>query len=415
MTNSSTGFNPLETLALLYADARDRNTEVFGDYVDTRFESGWDMVRRATVKSYNDTNLGREVYGIVLSIAPAAFAPNQRSSKPDLQALFGMTRPENPGKCRVMMLQTGGGDPETAFLPVPQTYGDTPEDKAIIADYPAFYYSPGKFPLIPGSFVWGKYDESTFQSGVITDHDTTVSPYILSGQAYTPLTSNMSFGSAADMSGFLEGGAPRELGDPPEVIQRAKSLGLQTWTTPWRLWLYGIRSPNRTADSYDDVLGVVYVNDQEEWVHHVWPGTTDPGHKSLMLKAESLQAAKEKGGTAILVPGQYVDTWTLDKHGKYKYLALTQRGGRTRVYRDPSEDIKLDLDPATIDKGWFGINIHASVSKGTPINASRVGLQSAGCQVHARADGFRNMMALSHNQIQRTGHRRFSYTLLDAW
>lgn len=34
----------------------------------------------------------------------------------------------------------------------------------------------------------------------------------------------------------------------PPVIAHAQSLGHETWGDPWRLFLFGVRSPNRTAD-----------------------------------------------------------------------------------------------------------------------------------------------------------------------
>jgi hypothetical protein len=415
-TNSTVGISKLHALALLYASkGAGAVGTTFGSYVDTRFETTFDVLSRSALKSFEVDVLGdgAGVYGVVLN-------PNvsDRGNEGGFSVLankfvaaLGMVRPSPIAMAKVMII----GSMHTDLLEIPDTYGDTPEDKNIIDLYPDFYYAPMSFPLIPGSFVWCKFDKGTYQSGVITNMDTTMPPYVLSGEAYTPLSENPNWGNGGNLANYLDEPGPKPIGDPPEVILRARSLGYKTWTTPWKLWLYGIRSKNRVADTYDDQLGVVYVDDNEQWHQYVWPGTTDPGYKSLLLKAESLQGAKEKGGTAILVPGQYLDTWTLDKHGKYKYLALTQRGGRVTVYRDPSEDKQLDLDPATKSKGWFGINIHASVSKGTPINATRVGMQSAGCQVHAKADGFTTMMALSNQQILRTGHKRFSYTLFDTW
>jgi peptidoglycan hydrolase-like protein with peptidoglycan-binding domain len=195
-------------------------------------------------------------------------------------------------------------------------------------------------------------------------------------------------------------------GPLPPVIAHAQSLGYETWGDPWRLWLFGVRSPSRTADSFDDMLGCCYVTDDGLWEAHYWPGTTDPG-------AYYLEHPMNSAGCAILVAGQYLDTWKIDLHGG-KYEALCQRAGEVEVYRDPSMDDKLDLDPTTIAKGYFGINLHAA-TRNEGQTSTVVGKWSAGCQVHASAAGFAKMMELAHAQQDKTGLDTFSYTLMDQW
>ena len=121
----------------------------------------------------------------------------------------------------------------------------------------------------------------------------------------------------------------------------------------------------------------------------------------------------QSAGCAILVAGQYLDTWTIDLHAG-KYEALCQRAGEVKVYRDPSMDDKLDLDPSTITTGYYGINLHAA-TRNEHQTSTVVGKWSAGCQVHASADGFAKMMELAHQQQDKTGRKTFSYTLMDKW
>jgi len=211
--------------------------------------------------------------------------------------------------------------------------------------------------------------------------------------------------------GKLLADAPEDVGIAapgplPPVIVQAQALGLETWGTPWRLWLFGVRSPNRNANSYDDMLGCVYVDDDGLWQAHYWPGTTDPGTYYLINPMNS-------AGCAILVAGQYLDTWMIDLHGG-KYEALCQRAGEVSVYRDDSGDDKLDLDPRTIATGYFGINLHAS-TRTEGATSQYVNKYSAGCQVHASAAGFKKMMELAHAQKNKTGRDTFSYTLMDQW
>jgi len=192
----------------------------------------------------------------------------------------------------------------------------------------------------------------------------------------------------------------------PPVIAHAQSLGYETWGDPWRLFLFGVRSAERKADAFDDMLGCAYVNDDGLWEAFYWPGTTDPG-------AYYLEHPMNSAGCAILVKGQYLDTWTIDLHGG-KYEALCQRNGEVSVFRDDSMDDKLDLDPSTIATGYFGINLHAA-TRTEHQTSTVVGKWSAGCQVHASADGFAKMMELAHAQQDKTGRKTFSYTLMDKW
>lgn len=195
-------------------------------------------------------------------------------------------------------------------------------------------------------------------------------------------------------------------GPLPPVIRQAQILGHEVWGDPWRLFLFGVRAPNRSANSFDDMLGCAYVDDDGLWQVHYWPGTTDPGTYWLINPSRS-------EGCAILVEGQYLDTWKIDLHGG-RYEALCQRAGEVSVYRDPSKDNKLDLDPSTIMTGYFGINIHAATQV-EGATSTQVDKWSAGCQVHAAQKGFEKMMELAHKQRDKTGRDTFSYTLMTQW
>jgi hypothetical protein len=172
------------------------------------------------------------------------------------------------------------------------------------------------------------------------------------------------------------------------------------------MWLFGIRSSGRDANSFDDMIGCCYVDEDGLWNAHYWPATTDPG-------GYYLEHPMNSAGCAILVAGQYLDTWKLDLHGG-KYEALCQRAGEVSVYRDASRDDKLDLDPTTITTGYFGINLHAA-TRNEGGQSTQVNKWSAGCQVHATQKGFARMMELAHLQVEKTGRKTFSYTLLDNW
>lgn len=192
-------------------------------------------------------------------------------------------------------------------------------------------------------------------------------------------------------------------GPLPPVLAHLQSLGHKVmWEGDFHLNLFGIRSPNRVANSFDDILGCAYT-ERGLWKVHYWPGTTDPG--TYWLENPSRVA-----GTAILVPGQY-HAWKIDLHAG-KYEALCQRAAEVKVYRDKDKNKVLKMDPATIVSGMFGINLHRSSLRG---ESTEVEKWSAGCQVHARLDGFNEMMALARKQADHLGIDVFTYTLMDQW
>lgn len=203
--------------------------------------------------------------------------------------------------------------------------------------------------------------------------------------------------------------APTEAEVPPPqplpvVLQHLLSLGHKVvWTGDYHLNLFGIRNPNAQANSFDDILGCAWT-EKGMWKVAYWPGTTDPG-------TYYLENPMNVSGTAILVPGQYIDTWMIGLHGG-KYEALCQLGDKVKVYRDANKDAVLDHDPESIAEGWFGINLHRSSTAG---ESTTVDKWSAGCQVHARLDGFNEMMELARKQVDLLGHDKFTYTLMDQW
>ena len=68
----------------------------------------------------------------------------------------------------------------------------------------------------------------------------------------------------------------------------------------------------------------------------IYAATTEPG-------TSILQRPIVKGGTAILIPGQYRSTYKIDTHGgKRKYTALCQRSGKVKMWRDDNGDRKPD-------------------------------------------------------------------------
>lgn len=164
--------------------------------------------------------------------------------------------------------------------------------------------------------------------------------------------------------------------------------------------IVGIRNANKVSNTFDD-RAFVWWDDKGKEESHYYTITTNPGFYYL----ENPIAGTK--GTAILVPGQYLNCWELGVHrGKQKALIQTQ--GQVRVYRDEDKDTALDMIPATIDTGYFGINLHnAGLGDPAVINS-----WSAGCQVWAFHLAHEKLMAQFAQLAEAGGFKKFSYTLL---
>ena len=186
----------------------------------------------------------------------------------------------------------------------------------------------------------------------------------------------------------------------PPILQAVQSKGHKVFTDgDYNLNITGIRSPERVANAFDDRLCVTYkLNDM--WVTETFEITTDPGSPYL------LKPLANTSGTAILVSGQYRGAYSIGKH-RGQYLALVQ-SGKVKVYRDNDRDNILDMDPETIQDGYFGINIHKRSGESDTVNGA-----SAGCQVFRYEHEFNRMMYLAQKQVSERGWRTFTYTLLE--
>lgn len=166
--------------------------------------------------------------------------------------------------------------------------------------------------------------------------------------------------------------------------------------------IIGIRNSIKlSSDSYDDRCFVFWTKDGTE-VIHTYSITTHPGY--YFLKHPIIGTR----GTAILVPGQYVNCWALGMHRAVQY-ALCQYGGPVRVYRDSNRDITLNYDPGTIQEGYFGIDLH----HGSLSNIDVIGHYSAGCQVWRYAQPHEDLMQMLKALSIKYNFTKFTYTLLE--
>lgn len=191
----------------------------------------------------------------------------------------------------------------------------------------------------------------------------------------------------------------------PVVLERMKSLGFAVFTEgDYDLNIFGIRSKERKAGEWDDLIGVAF-KVEGQWTIKVYPATTDIGLKHLH------SPINVKGGAILVADRQYRGVYKLAKH-RGKYQALCQRAGNVSVYRDDNRDSTLDLDENSIEDGMFGINIHRAHPT---LEIAKVRGYSAGCQVFKDPKGFADFMKICRKQVKLRGWDTFSYTLLDQW
>lgn len=157
--------------------------------------------------------------------------------------------------------------------------------------------------------------------------------------------------------------------------------------------LVGIRSKANKPNEFDDLIGVIK-NDYATW----YTGTTNPGTHWL----KNLLNPK---GTALLKPGQYIDTWAVGKHqGKYEALCQVKP---VTVFRDKNLN-DIAEETATTDTGLFGINIHRANEKAI---SKFIDKWSAGCQVLNNPKEFNELLTT----CKLTGLKTFTYVLLNEF
>lgn len=176
-----------------------------------------------------------------------------------------------------------------------------------------------------------------------------------------------------------------------EIVRRFKDL---RYVLP-DFHLVGIRSKADVPDSFDDKLYVV------DTVNHRLleaSCTTNPG-------VYWLQNFMNPSGTAVLPPGQYLDSWKLGKHkGVYEALVQAKPLG---VWRDKNKDRKIDPQQ-TKDVGMFGINIHRANENAISKVVSK---WSAGCTVVNDPSKFKEVI----ESCKASKKSLFTYTILEEW
>ena len=185
----------------------------------------------------------------------------------------------------------------------------------------------------------------------------------------------------------------------------------------YNLNIIGIRnskSGTEVTNRFDDKITLSYktgvVHDEKGniinpgiWNFHSYDCTTDPG-------TYWVENIISKDGVAILKPGQYRGSHIIRKH-QNRYEALGQ-DRPVKVYRDNNRDAYYNLYEESVQEGIFGINIHRA-TKYAHKKSTQVDKWSAGCQVIASNDDFKEFMNICRKSRDVWGNR-FTYTLLNS-
>lgn len=183
------------------------------------------------------------------------------------------------------------------------------------------------------------------------------------------------------------------------LIQQIESKGYVLFKGDYNLNLIGIRAKDNTANTFNDLICVLYQL-SNKWILKAYKATTDPG---IYYR----EHPSNVDGTAILFPTQHRAAFTLGKH-KGEYPCLVQCKP-VKVYRDKDKDQVLDYVNPT--DTFSGIQIHRANSKK---ESTVVNNWSAGCQVFASPNDFADFMALYFTSKGLYGNK-ITYTLLEEW
>lgn len=184
------------------------------------------------------------------------------------------------------------------------------------------------------------------------------------------------------------------------ILSAYKRNGYELDERPFAMNIFGIRANSTESNKFDDILGYIYKDGKGKWNVVQNAGTTDTG--TYYLKTPF----RGQMGAALLVAGQYKNTYAIDYH--YSYLAFVQKQP-VEVYRDYNRDAILDFDTTTKQVGLFGINLHRAYQVGKTYVIDKY---SAGCQVWQDADEFNAALKFGKEAMARYGNK-FTYTLFD--
>lgn len=180
------------------------------------------------------------------------------------------------------------------------------------------------------------------------------------------------------------------------LIAAYERNGYKLFTGDYNVNLFAIRSSDMTANTFDDMVGLLYQVDGE-WVLKKYGATTDPG----LYYRENPMNIK---GTGILAPGQHPSAFRIGLHqGKYKALV---QNTPLPLYRDANRNDVLEYIGEPV-REMAGVNLHRANAK---VTSKQVDRWSAACSVLADPNDFNELLSLCEKSKSLYGDG-FTYTL----
>ena len=138
------------------------------------------------------------------------------------------------------------------------------------------------------------------------------------------------------------------------------------------------KTHNRVKDAWEDWLVVLFKNPNGVWESRIYTATTMPGLSAVM----SADAA-QRGGAAMLAPGQYPNAYTPGLHqpDRSSQVQALRQTGVVAIYRDKNKSGDIDPSDTRKRKDYYGLNIHPVTLDNVP---AKVGNWSYGTIVLPR-------------------------------
>lgn len=188
-----------------------------------------------------------------------------------------------------------------------------------------------------------------------------------------------------------------------EIIDVFNKKKYKINTLPYEVNLFGIRNPDNTSNGFNDCVGLFYKDANNKWIIEQYVATTDAG---LFYRLNPITPE----GTAILVPGQYLDCYKIGLHKGYQAL---EQCGNMKYVRDNNKDNKLDFLYKIVGYKYIVGNIKSNIHHaGT--DSTQVDRWSAACQVIAALKNFLAYLSTVKKSVEAYRHQNlFDYTLLE--
>jgi hypothetical protein len=157
---------------------------------------------------------------------------------------------------------------------------------------------------------------------------------------------------------------------------------------PYEMNIVAVRNDDKEANTFNDFIALMYIDNQGILNVKVWPCTTDAG-LYYRLNPANIE------GTAIIVPGQYLKVYKIGQHKGYKAM---EQIAPIKYIRDNNRDKVLNWI-----FGLVGLKYKTEIAKTNihhaGIDSIQVDKWSAGCIVFKKIADFNSFMAIIEESV----------------